>query len=102
MGQRRLPVETPRSFALSPARSCLARPFTSYVVCEDHGGDRFITVGFLDGAMAVVVWTLRSDGYRIIGNDEEGQMNGNDDDSTVAAATAGRAVTGLKPVGGRR
>ena len=28
--------------------------------------DRFITIGFLDGAMVVLVWTRRNDGYRII------------------------------------
>ncbi len=33
---------------------------------RDYGEHRFITVGFLDGAMVVVVWTLRSDARRII------------------------------------
>ena len=28
--------------------------------------DRFITIGFLDGAMVVVVWTRRNGAYRII------------------------------------
>ena len=32
----------------------------------DYGEDRFITVGFLDDAMVVLVWTPRSDTYRII------------------------------------
>ena len=36
---------------------------------------RVITVGFFDGAMAVLIWTLSADGCKIIGN-EEGQMNG--------------------------
>ena len=30
--------------------------------CED----RFITIGFLDGAMVVLVWTPRGDAHRII------------------------------------
>ena len=33
---------------------------------RDYGEDRFITIGFLDGAMVVLVWTRRNDGYRII------------------------------------
>ena len=32
----------------------------------DYGEDRFITIGFLDGAMVVLVWTPRSGRYRII------------------------------------
>ena len=33
---------------------------------RNYGETRFITVGFLDGAMVVLVWTPRNDGYRII------------------------------------
>ncbi|MDE0387557.1 MAG: BrnT family toxin [Rhodospirillales bacterium] len=33
---------------------------------QDYGEDRFITIGFLDGAMVVLVWTPRDDAYRII------------------------------------
>ena len=33
---------------------------------RDYGEDRFITVGFLDGTMVVLVWTPRSEAYRII------------------------------------
>lgn len=33
---------------------------------RDYGEHRFITVGFLDGEMVVVVWTLRGDARRII------------------------------------
>ena len=33
---------------------------------RDYGEDRFITIGFLDGAMVVLVWTLREDAQRII------------------------------------
>ena len=33
---------------------------------RDYGEERYITVGFLDGAMVVVVWTLRGDAYRIV------------------------------------
>ena len=33
---------------------------------RDYGEDRFITIGFLDGAMVVLVWTPRDDAYRII------------------------------------
>ena len=32
----------------------------------DYGEDRFITIGFLDGAMVVLVWTPRSGRHRII------------------------------------
>ena len=31
-----------------------------------YGEDRFITIGFLDGKMVVVVWTPRDGRYRII------------------------------------
>ncbi len=33
---------------------------------RDYGEHRFITVGFLDSEMVVVVWTLRGDARRII------------------------------------
>ena len=33
---------------------------------QDYGEDRFITIGFLDGIMVVLVWTPRSGAYRII------------------------------------
>ena len=33
---------------------------------RDYGEDRFITIGFLDGAMVVLVWTSRGAAYRII------------------------------------
>ena len=33
---------------------------------RNYGETRFITVGFLDGTMVVLVWTPRNDGYRII------------------------------------
>ena len=33
---------------------------------KDYGEDRFITIGFLDGRMAVLVWTPRNDTPRII------------------------------------
>ena len=33
---------------------------------RDYGEDRFITIGFLDGVMVVLVWTLREGAYRII------------------------------------
>ena len=33
---------------------------------RDYGEDRFITIGFLDGAMVVVVWMLRDGAHRII------------------------------------
>ena len=33
---------------------------------QDHGEDRFITIGFLDGTMVVLVWTPRAGAYRII------------------------------------
>ena len=33
---------------------------------RDYGEDRFITIGFLDGTMVVLVWTPREGVYRII------------------------------------
>ena len=33
---------------------------------KDYGEDRFITIGFLDGRMVVLVWTPRNDTLRII------------------------------------
>ena len=33
---------------------------------RDYGEDRFITVGFLDGKMVILVWTPRGEAYRII------------------------------------
>ena len=33
---------------------------------RDYGEARFITIGFLDDAMVVLVWTPRNNGYRII------------------------------------
>ena len=33
---------------------------------EDYGEDRFITIGFLDATMVVLVWTLRDGAHRII------------------------------------
>ena len=33
---------------------------------RDYGEDRFITIGFLDGRMVVLVWTPRNDNPRII------------------------------------
>lgn len=33
---------------------------------RDYGEDRFITIGFLDGRMVILVWTPRSSARRII------------------------------------
>ena len=33
---------------------------------RDYGEARFITIGFLDNTMVVLVWTLRNGSYRII------------------------------------
>ena len=33
---------------------------------RDYGEDRFITIGFLDGAMVVLVWTPRGAAHRVI------------------------------------
>ena len=33
---------------------------------RDYGEERYITVGFLDGAMVVLVWTPRGGAYRIV------------------------------------
>ena len=45
---------------------------------RDYGEDRYITVGFLESAMVVLVWTPRNDAYRIISmrkaNERERQL----------------------------
>ena len=33
---------------------------------QDYGEVRYITIGFLDDTMVVIVWTHRSDAHRII------------------------------------
>ena len=33
---------------------------------EDYGEDRFITIGFLDAMVVVLVWTTRDGAHRII------------------------------------
>ena len=33
---------------------------------KDYGEDRFITIGFLDGNMVILVWTPRDGAHRII------------------------------------
>ena len=33
---------------------------------QDYGEDRFITIGFLDATMVVLVWTPRNGAHRII------------------------------------
>ena len=33
---------------------------------QEYGESRFITIGFLDGAMVVLVWTSRGDASRTI------------------------------------
>ena len=33
---------------------------------RDYGEHRFITIGFLEGAMVILVWTPRGGAYRII------------------------------------
>ena len=33
---------------------------------RDYGEDRFITIGFLDDAMVVLVWTPRAGAHRVI------------------------------------
>ena len=33
---------------------------------QDYGEDRFITIGFLDATMVVLVWTPRGGAHRII------------------------------------
>lgn len=33
---------------------------------RDYGEKRFITIGFLDGRMVVLVWTRRAAAYRIV------------------------------------
>ncbi|MGQ0445928.1 MAG: BrnT family toxin [Beijerinckiaceae bacterium] len=33
---------------------------------RDYGEDRFISIGFLDGRMVVLVWAMRGGAHRII------------------------------------
>ena len=33
---------------------------------QDYGEDRFLTIGFLDAVMVVLVWTPRGGAYRIV------------------------------------
>ena len=33
---------------------------------QDYGEVRFITIGFLDSRMVILIWTPRDDAYRII------------------------------------
>lgn len=47
---------------------------------QDYGENRFITIGFLDARMVVLVWTPRGGAYRIISmrkaNDREQSLYG--------------------------
>lgn len=47
---------------------------------QDYGENRFITIGFLEARMVVLVWTLRDGAYRIISmrkaNDREQSLYG--------------------------
>ena len=47
---------------------------------RDYGEDRYITIGFLEGAMVVLVWTPRDGAYRIISlrkaNERERALDG--------------------------
>ena len=47
---------------------------------KDYGEDRFISIGFLDGRMVLIAWTLRGSAIRIISmrkaNDREQEKYG--------------------------
>ena len=47
---------------------------------RDYGENRYLTIGFLDGRMVVLVWTPRHGAYRIISmrkaNDRERKLYG--------------------------
>ena len=47
---------------------------------QDYGEVRYITIGFLDEAMVVLVWTRRDDAHRIISmrraNERERRLSG--------------------------
>lgn len=47
---------------------------------QEYGENRFITIGFLEARMVVLVWTLRDGAYRIISmrkaNDREQSLYG--------------------------
>ena len=60
---------TLRARGLDMARAGEAFADATLTVEDDrrgYGEDRFITIGFLDGAMVVLVWTPRDGTYRII------------------------------------
>ena len=118
MGATPTPWKTPRSFALSLRHGRLGA--TIHVLCgswsppDGRLGGVALTVedrpaGPWRGALQHRRPSRRRDASSRLDaprrwvqdhRHEEGQMN--DDDSTVAAAAAGRAVTALKPIGGRR
>ena len=62
-------VATLESRGLDMARAGEVFDGTTLTVADDrrdYGEDRFITIGFLDGAMVVLVWTPRDGTQRII------------------------------------
>ena len=64
--KRTATLET-RDLDMARAEEVLAGPtLTVEDDRRDYGEDRFITIGFLDGAMVVLVWTPRRDAHRII------------------------------------
>ena len=61
------PPSKPEGWTWRGPRNCLrVATLTVEDDRQDYGEDRFITIGFLDGIMVVLVWTPRSGAYRII------------------------------------
>ena len=62
-------VETAKARGLDMARAADVFAGATLTVeddRQDYGEVRYITIGFLDEAMVVLVWTRRDDAYRII------------------------------------
>ncbi len=62
-------VETAKARGLDMARAADVFADATLTVeddRQDYGEVRYITIGFLDEAMVVLVWTRRDDAYRII------------------------------------
>ena len=62
-------IDTLQARGLDMARAgevCAGATLTVEDDRQDYGEDRFITIGFFDGAMVVLVWTPRGGAHRII------------------------------------
>lgn len=64
---KRLSTLESRGLDMARAEEVFGGPtLTSEDDRKNYGEDRFITIGFLDDSMVILVWTPRNDAYRII------------------------------------